>query len=69
LDYDIIIRHEHINTADDIENILKYFFKKISVKLLGINKTFAFYRYYECKEPYIEKAKEYLKNSVCKNGT
>ena len=62
LNYEIIMRHEHVNSADEIENILKYFFGKISMKLLGINKTFAFYRFYECKEPYIEKAREYFKS-------
>jgi trans-aconitate methyltransferase len=60
LNYEIIMKHEHINTADEIENLLRYFYKKISVKLFGINKTFAFYRCYECNEPDIEKAKEYL---------
>jgi SAM-dependent methyltransferase len=60
LNYDIIMKFEHVNTADEIENLLKYFYKKISLKLFGINKTFSFYRYYECNEPDIEKAKKYL---------
>ena len=60
LDYEIIMKYEHINTADDVEKVLRYFFKKISAKYFGIRKTFAFYRYYECKEPNIERAKKYL---------
>ena len=60
LKYEVIMNHEHVNTADEIENILKYFYKKIKIKLLGINKTFSLYRFYECKEPCSRKAKEYL---------
>jgi SAM-dependent methyltransferase len=60
LDYEIIMKYEHVNTADEIEMVLKYFYKNISRKLFGINKTFAIYRYYECKEPYFKKAEAYL---------
>jgi len=60
LDYETIMRYEHVNTADEIEIILRYFYKNVSRKLFGINKTFAFYRNYECKEPCIENAKEYI---------
>lgn len=60
LDYDIIMKYEHVNTADEIEILLKHFYKKTEVKLFGVSKTFSFYRYYECSEPYIENAKKYL---------
>jgi hypothetical protein len=61
LDYSVIMRHEHVNTADEIETILKYFFRNIWMKVFGINKVFALYRYYECKEPDMDKAEKYLK--------
>ncbi|MDR2120938.1 MAG: hypothetical protein LBP64_08735 [Tannerella sp.] len=61
LDYEVIMKHEHVNTADEIESVLKYFFNQTKMKLFGINKTFALYRYYECKKPDIVKAQEYLK--------
>jgi len=64
LDYEVIMRHEHVNTADEIEIILKYFYKKVSLKLFGINKTFAFYRYYECSEPCIEIANKFLELGI-----
>ena len=51
LDYEILMRYEHINTADEIEQILKYCFKNVKMSLLGIGKTFSFYRYYECTIP------------------
>lgn len=52
LEYETLMRYEHINTADEIEMLLKYYFKDVKMSLLGINKTFAFYRYYECRNPY-----------------
>jgi len=60
LDYRIIMRHEHVNTADEIENIIKYFYKKVRIRIFGINKTFCLYRYYESSMPELEKAKEYI---------
>jgi hypothetical protein len=60
LDYGVIIRHEHVNTADEIETILKYFYKKVRMRISGINKTFALYRHYESSMPELEKAKEYI---------
>jgi len=65
LDYDVLMKHEHVNDADEIESLLKYFFEKVSVKLFGINKTFSFYRFLECKNPRIDKAEEYLER--CKH--
>ncbi len=53
LKYETLMHYEHINTADEIEFLLKYYFKDVKQSLLGINKTFAFYRYYECKRPRI----------------
>lgn len=51
LDYEIGMKYEHVNTADEIECILDYFFDDVDIKLLGINRDFAFYRYLECKNP------------------
>jgi hypothetical protein len=60
LDYGILMKHEHVNTADEIEKILYYFFKKCFRSCFGLGKKIAFYRFYECFEPNIELAKKYL---------
>jgi len=60
LDYGIIMGYEHVNTADEIEKIIKYFYKKVRMRILGINKTFALYRYYEGSLPEMDRAKEYI---------
>jgi len=60
LDYDVLMQYEHVNTADEIEEVLRYFYKKIRCSCFGINKKIAFYRFYECKEPNVELAEKFL---------
>lgn len=61
LDYGILMKYEHVNTADEIEEILNYFYKINKCYTFGLNKGIAFYRFYESKEPKIDVAREYLK--------
>ena len=61
LDYQILMKYEHVNTADEIEAVLKYFFKDIKISVYGISKKFAFYRFICCKNPNTDKAQQYLK--------
>lgn len=57
LKYETIMRHEHINAADEIEQILKYYYRDARMSLLGIGKTFSMFRYYECSAPVIRNKK------------
>jgi len=47
LDYQVLMRYEHVNTADEIEDVLKYFFENVKCSVYGISKSIAFYRFYE----------------------
>ena len=58
------MNHEHVNTANEIEEVISYFYKKIKCSFLGIHKQIAFYRFYECSEPNIELAKKYLETQI-----
>ena len=60
LDFKVLMKHEHVNTAAEIENILQYFYKKLKCSVFGINKQIALYRFYECTGPQIELAEKYL---------
>lgn len=62
LDYGILMQYEHINSANEIESVLKYFYKNVGCKYFGFSKNFSFYRFYECSEPDPEKVKTYLLN-------
>jgi len=64
LDYSILMNHEHVNTADEIEQVLKYFYGDVKCSCFGISRKIAFYRFYECSKPRIENALEYLKTNV-----
>jgi hypothetical protein len=60
LDYSILMNYEHVNTAGEIEQVLKYFYGKVKCSCFGINRKIAFYRFYECSQPRIEIAKQYI---------
>ncbi|MCK9219237.1 MAG: hypothetical protein PHF97_06830 [Bacteroidales bacterium] len=64
LNYQILMRYEHINTADEIEMVLKCFFRSVKTNVFGINKKFAFYRFFKCTEPDFETAAQYLEKSL-----
>ncbi len=60
LDYGLLIKYEHVNTAQEIEEVLEYFFEDIRCKVLGLSKSISFYRFYECKRPKTQKCYEYM---------
>ena len=60
LDYEILMKHEHVNTADEIEEVLNHFFKKTKCSCFGLGKKMSFYRFYECFIPNVELAERYL---------
>lgn len=60
LDYEVLMKHEHINTADEIEEILSYFFEVNRCSCFGLGRTFSFYRFYESKQPRLDRARAYL---------
>jgi len=50
-DYGELMRHEHVNNAEEIEAVLKYFFQHVKIKHLGFGKHFSLFKYIECKGP------------------
>jgi len=63
LDYGLLMKHEHVNNANEIEEVLHYFFNTIKLSNFGIGKSLALYRFYECSNPDIVKASHFAKNS------
>jgi len=62
LDYSNLMKHEHVNNANDVDEILNYFYGSNVCKVFGLSKNIGFYRFYESSKPNIEKAKAYLKS-------
>ena len=59
LDYGLLMKHEHVNNAEEIEAVLGYFFDEAKCKVFGLSKAFSFYRYYECRKPRTDRCREY----------
>ena len=59
LDYAHIMNYEHVNSAKEIEEILKYFFKNVNESVFGFSKSFSLYQYYECSNPILSRCNQY----------
>lgn len=63
LNYKSIMQHEHINNADEITMILRYFFSKVTLKRFPLPfYHLSFYTYLEASYPQIKRCNEYLKS-------
>lgn len=62
LDYQVLMRYEHVNTADDIEKVLEHFFKSTKCSVYGISKGLAFYRFYDCWNVNQKNVDDYIRN-------
>jgi hypothetical protein len=60
LDYGILMRHEHVNTAREIGEVLRFFFQTRRQSVFGLLPAFSFYQFFECKDPHREKCERYL---------
>jgi len=46
VDYGLLNKHEHVNTAKEIAEILEYFFESIQYEVFGLSKSISFYQFY-----------------------
>lgn len=61
LKYSTLLYHEHVNNANEIEEVLNHFFSNIKSSVFGIHKELAFYRFYECRKPKASIVDDFLK--------
>lgn len=64
LDYGELMRHEHVNKADEIEKVLEHFFESVECRVFGLSRSLAFYRYHECRSPRLDRCREYLERGA-----
>ena len=50
-DYGLLLKHEHVNTAAEIEGVLRFFYRNVRGACLGPCKQLSFYQYFECRDP------------------
>lgn len=60
LDYGVLMRHEHVNTAKEIEGLIRCLFGDVKVRSLGLGVQFSFYRFIEARNPSTELARAWL---------
>lgn len=56
LDYGLLMRHEHVNKASEIIELLNYFYGQVNCSYFGLGKFCALYVYIECSDPDINRA-------------
>jgi hypothetical protein len=62
LDYKAIMENEHVNTAKEIDEVLRFFFKRVNLEVLGIHRNVAFYRFYGCRGADRNRCEEFLEH-------
>ena len=60
LSYGVLMRHEHVNTAAEVADVLGFFFKKVHRQVFGIIPLLSFYQFFECSAPDIERCRSYF---------
>jgi hypothetical protein len=61
LDYGVLMRHEHLNTAVEIEAVVRHFFAEVRIARFPLPlRHLSFYTYIEARRPNRERASSYL---------
>lgn len=60
LDYEVIMRAEHVNTWREVADVLNYFFQRVEFSYLGLSRALSFYQVYICRDPDRPKCLEYV---------
>ena len=59
-DYGVLMRHEHVNSAREIEDLVGGLFGEVKIRSLGIGVQFSFYRFIEARKPRTDLARTWL---------
>jgi hypothetical protein len=60
LDYAVLMRYEHVNTAREIEEVLRYFFAEVRGSVFGLVRALSFYQFFACSRPRRNRCNDYL---------
>lgn len=51
LDYGLLMRHEHVNTAAEIEAVLRFSFRDVRCRTFGPARSLSLYQFFACRDP------------------
>ena len=60
LDYKVLMQYEHVNTAREIEDVLRYFFSETRASVFGLMRALSFYQFFACSNPRLDRCRDYL---------
>lgn len=60
LDYGDLMRHEHVNTAAEIETLVKALFAEVEIKSFGLGRQLSLYRFIAARQPRLDLAQAWL---------
>jgi SAM-dependent methyltransferase len=60
LKYSVLMNYEHVNSANEIMNVIKYFFDDVKIKVFGISTGISLYQTVVARKPNNDLAKAYL---------
>lgn len=60
LDYGELMRHEHVNTAAEIETLVRAMFGEARVRSLGLGRQLSLYRFIEARDPRLDRARAWI---------
>jgi hypothetical protein len=66
LDYKVLMQYEHVNTAREIEEVLRYFFTETRCKVFGIARGLSFYQFFACAKPDAARCRDYLEGHAAR---
>ncbi len=61
LDYGVLMRHEHVNRAEEIEDLMRALFRNVASKTFGVGKHLSLYQYLEARDPDLDEAHRWLR--------
>lgn len=61
LDYGVMMRHEHVNTAAEIEALVKAMFAEVSIASFGLGRQLSLYRFIEARRPRLDVAEAWAR--------
>lgn len=64
LDYEVLMKYEHVNTAREIEDVLRYFFDHVKGSVFGLARSLSLYQFYACAKPRREECRTYLEGKA-----
>jgi len=62
MDYSLYMKHEHVNDAKEIAEVLQFFYEGVECRVLGLAKAVSFYQFYVCRQPRVARCREYLES-------